>query len=363
MHKVLNCGSAIQAYALQYFIEKIGHKAEIIDYEYPNKYHKSIRPIGYRNIFIRLIDKLYTCLNNYYLQQRFRPFYKACYKLSKTTYTSIDSIKQNPPLYDIYVSGSDQVWNPKYVGEDTTFLLDFVHGKRKVSYSSSIATKNIDSNIECLYSKCLKDYSSISVREELSRNYIEKLSGKRVEFVLDPSLLLTPQEWTPILNLSRIKIKSNYILVYILGYSFDIYSYSNKLINYLEEKTGYKIVLFIYSRAQRKKLHRYQTINAISPQNFLCLIKNASLVVTDSFHATATSLNFSVPLYPLIKDKNNSDNRVYSILKSVGAEDWAIEKDTPFPILPSIIKDYSIVSNNLEYYRKKSVNYLINALS
>ena len=65
MHKVLNCGSAIQGYALQYFIEKIGHKAEIIDYEYPNKYHKSIRPIGNRNIFIRLIDKLYICLNNY----------------------------------------------------------------------------------------------------------------------------------------------------------------------------------------------------------------------------------------------------------------------------------------------------------
>lgn len=244
MHKVLNCGSAIQAYALQYFIEKIGYEAEIIDYKFPNKYHKSIRPTDNRNIFIRFIDNLYTYLNNKYLQYQFSPFYKAFYKLSETSYSSIDSIKYNPPLYDIYVSGSDQVWNPKYVGEDTTFLLDFVHGKKKVSYSSSIATKNIDSNIECLYSKCLKDYSSISVREELSRNYIEKLSGKRVEFVLDPSLLLTPEDWAPIFNLPHANIKSNYILVYILGYSFDIYSYSNKLINYLEESTGHRILLW-----------------------------------------------------------------------------------------------------------------------
>ncbi len=81
-------------------------------------------------------------------------------------------------------------------------------------------------------------------------------------------------------------------------------------------------------------------------------------MVTDSFHATAMSINFSRPLYSLIKDKKSSDNRVYSFLQSLGAEKRAVEKDTSLDELPEIKMDYTVINIVLERERLKAVSYL-----
>ena len=119
-----------------------------------------------------------------------------------------------------------------------------------------------------------------------------------------------------------------------------------------------KITVLIYSRANRKKLNEYKAVNKVTPANFLSLIKNAGIVVTDSFHATAMSLNFGRPLYSLIKNKISSDNRVFSLLQSLGAEDRAISRDESLDKLPPLEMDYSQINIRLTTKRTESINYL-----
>lgn len=361
MHQVLNCGSAIQAYALQRVIELFGFQTEIIDYKYPNKYHKSIRKkIG---VFAHFTDKCYTYVAQLYLKQLFKPFYKRFYHLSKPKYNDIKSIKKHPPKYDIYISGSDQVWNPTYIGNDTNFMLDFIDSPNKVAYAGSIANDIIQNRDLDQYVLAWKKYRALSVREEQSARFLSDLCNKKVQFVLDPSLLLTHNDWNQIKSMATVKYDKSYILVYILGYSFPVYDYANLLIDDVARKTGLDVVLFIYSRSHRRKLSfPYKSISKVSPPNFVYLINNASLVITDSFHATAMSINFSRPLYPLIKSKENTDNRIFSLLCSLGIEDWAVEKDTQLNKLPSLNHDYSYVQEKLNDLRKSSMDYIKNNL-
>ena len=363
MHRVLNCGSALQAYALQHKIEQLGFKSELIDYKYPNSYHKSIRRSNKSNFIVRLINDIYTFLNSLYLKSTFSHFYKCYFVLSSRYYKTRNEIKEHPPVYDVYVSGSDQVWNPRYIGKDTTFMLSFTSSDNKVSYASSLASHGFEKDIEDLFAKHLGKFKDVSVREEMSCEYVKRLCGKDCKFVLDPSMLLTPTEWAPILKHSKCKLSDKpYILIYVLGYSFNVYDYAADLINHVQKQTGWKVKVLIFSRYHRKLLNKYTAVNGVSPETFLQLIKNAALVITDSFHATAFSLNFSKPVFPLIKSRENIDNRVFSLLKSLGADDWAIERDQPFKELPPILKDYSSVEKNIVKLRKESIDYLLKAL-
>ena len=363
MHRVLNCGSALQAYALQHKIEQLGYKSELIDYLYPNAYHKSFRKSDGKSILSRLINNLYSCLISFFLKKNFSHFYNNHFVLSKTYYKTRDSIKTYPPIYDIYVSGSDQVWNPHYIGNDTTFMLSFTSSKYKISYASSLASHGFSNATELMFAEQLEKFKSISVREELSCEYVKQLSGKDCTFVLDPSMLLTPKEWLPIINESKLKLNDTpFVLVYILGYSFSVYDYAAKLINHVQEKTGWNVKVLVFSRTHRKALKKYDSISNVAPENFLYLINNASLVITDSFHATAFSLNFSRPVYSLIKSKTNKDNRVYSLLKSVGAEDRAVERNQNFDDLPSLTMNYTSVRQKIITLRETSIRFLKVAL-
>lgn len=135
------------------------------------------------------------------------------------------------------MSGSDQVWNPQYIGNDTTFMLSFTSSKYKISYASSLASYGFSNATELMFAEQLEKFKSISVREELSCEYVKQLSGKDCTFVLDPSMLLTPKEWLPIINESKLKLNDTpFVLVYILGYSFSVYDYAAKLINHVQEK-------------------------------------------------------------------------------------------------------------------------------
>lgn len=92
------------------------------------------------------------------------------------------------------------------------------------------------------------------MREELSCKLVRKLTGKDVRFVLDPSLLLPAKQWENVIRTADVNVDGRYILVYILGYSFDVYDYAAKVINHLQRNTGMKITVLIYSRANRKNL-------------------------------------------------------------------------------------------------------------
>lgn len=360
MHRVLNCGSAIQAYALQKVVKNLGFDVEIIDYQYPNKYHKDLHKI----VNIRgYIKEIYGFFINIRRRINFRQFYKKFLNLSEYHYDSKEKLSLLKPHYDIYLSGSDQVWNPKSIAFDTSFMLSWVGSGKKVAYSGSFATTHIPNEYKNVYSKALAQYDSLSVREESSLSLVKELSGKNAKFVLDPALLLGPDDWNDIIQDADVHVDGEYILIYLLGYSFNIYPWAYNLISYLEKKYKRQVVILAMSRTYQYRLKNKHIVHKISPQNFLSLIANASLVVTDSFHATAMSINFQVPFYSLIKDKTSKDNRVYSLLLSMNAEDRAIVKDSSFDELPTINMNYEPINAKLQSLRKDSISYLLKSLN
>lgn len=359
MHRVINCGSALQAYALQRVIQEMGFDAEIIDYIYPNQYHKKKYKI---NGIKGYIKELYRIGQRVWNKMNFKRFYDNFFVLSKISYKTKEDLSKNVPVYDIYVSGSDQVWNPKTIDFDTSYMLSWVKVGKKIAYSGSFASSVIPEKYKAVYSKALSDYDYLSVREKHSLNILKELSGKSAEFVLDPTLLLDAKSWDRVVNDADVDIKEDYILVYLLGYSFNIYPYASDLINHVSEKYNKKVVVLSMSNIFINKLNNKTVIRRLSPQNFLSLIAKASLVITDSFHATAMSLNFGVPMYSLIKDKKSEDNRVYSILLSMKAEDRAIEKGASFDNLPPITMDYTTIKETLADIRNNSLHYLKTAL-
>ena len=192
MHKPVSYGSALQAYALQKKIDDLGYNAQLIDYKYPNKSHvaKNKPFVSYlykmASFFVNMIFGFPDIQKN----KKFEFFYNSYYKLSKF-YDSEESLIEDPPKYDIYMTGSDQVWNVKFVKNDTSFLLGFVSEEnKKCSYAASFAIKDLPSEYQPYYKTLLSQYDHITVREQSGVKLVNQITGKDAFCVCDPTLLL-----------------------------------------------------------------------------------------------------------------------------------------------------------------------------
>ena len=167
VHRLPNWGSALQGYALQKVVESLGFACECINYLYPNPWHvgrgswkRSVPPLK-----TRIARKL--GLRALSLQQLVDKFVNSEIKESRA-YNTFDDIHNNPPLYDIYISGSDQIWNWRTMCADPTYLLDFApKDKPKIAYSSSFSVNYIPENLKEMYAKCLSEIGRASCRERV----------------------------------------------------------------------------------------------------------------------------------------------------------------------------------------------------
>ena len=367
MHKVWNVGSALQAYATQKSIENLGHSSELIDYKYPNIEHraaqgniKEAKDLNIKGLLRMIAQKIKRTITRPKVNL-YQKFYNDFFKCSDKTYDTRCSLSETPPLYDIYMTGSDQVWNPKYIGYDTNYFLDFApEEKKKISYASSFSSKNIPSHLYNIYSEKLSKYDNISVRESSAQAIVKKMTGKNASVVCDPTLLLNNDDWMQIANTSTVKPQESYILVYVLGYAYNPYP---EIYNYIERVIAELRLPVIYLNTIPGRLKgKYKQINIDNwgPVEFLHLVKNAKFIVTDSFHGTAFALNFGTPFISCVKSKDSSDSRMLDLLKAVKAEDRAVTYNANDEINFSSLSD--ITTNAIEEYRKKSLTYLKMAL-
>ena len=211
MHRVQNMGSVLQAYALQYKIKQLGYESELIDYAFPPSKEKQF---GLKD----MVSWGWDMVHGFPEKKRkkkideFRTRFLAC---SEKTYDR-SLLLSEPPQYDLYCTGSDQVWNPFHVGEDTSFMLDFAPlDAPRISYASSFATKEVKEPFFSLYAKYLALYREITVREKTGVDIVKKMTDKDASVVCDPTLLLSTNEWDRLANYSTIKMPKNYILIYL----------------------------------------------------------------------------------------------------------------------------------------------------
>lgn len=368
-----NFGSVLQAFALQYVIERLGYDVRVIDYKYPNEFHWDAGlQIGRRKVTLRnrLGDfkrkiQLWLRLRKPTKMEMLNSFIKKEMKCTRF-YPSRQSILKTPPLYDIYVSGSDQIWNPNTMFGDMTYMFDFAPLDRKrIAYSSSFSCDNIPHKYLASYKENIVRFNAIGVREANGVKLLNECLGREdAKLVLDPTLLLTKEEWHRYAQKSRkMNLPSRYILFYMLAYTYSPEEKMCELLSFAQQK--YQLPIVALSDKPQGFQGEYIQIEKAYPvgnYEFLQLFEQAEMVVTSSFHGTAYALNFGKPLLALEDGKSRSDDRISSLLYSVGLSSQLVYTDTE---LDSRISPYYNVEDEqqkMSNLRRDSLDFLQRSL-
>lgn len=309
-----NYGGVLQAYALCNFLNNIEYDAEQICFEREITYKRRIK------LYLKAIKKIFHPVvyrNIYKRKMAFVNFRTNIIRHSEKVYTEAN-LKELATVYDIFITGSDQVWHPNAVCD--AYLLDFgITGLKKFSYAASIAKDSLSNNEKERYKKALKDFSAISVREENAVSIIRDIYSKDVKWVVDPVFLLDKQEWMNIIKESCGKDK--YIFCYFLGNDVN----ARNLVKRFAEEKGLKIVTLPYLEGEYRVSDSNfgdELLYDITPEEFLGLIKNAEYVFTDSFHAMAFSLIFEKQYFVFERpSKSSMSSRIESLSKLFNRSD------------------------------------------
>lgn len=343
-HRAVNYGAVLQAYALQHAIEKLGYEAYIIDYRC-KEVDKAASPLlGFRSgdSFKTATKKLVFRLRK---NMAFNSFMRKYVNLSPKTATN-HNLEKMSDEYDAFFTGSDQVWNCRCSGNDETFFLNFVKdGKKKNAYAASFGTEKLFEDDPFDYKTLLADFNSISVREKSGVDIVVSESGRKAQVTLDPTLLLSKEEWKPAVG--KRPIKEKYIFVYYIRESKDLLNYAGKL----SEKTGYKVI-----NAKNSK----EFFLKCSPSDFLAWIYYAEYFVTNSFHGTVFSLLFNKKFAIELDNGKTVNNRSKELLELVG-----VDRTLAIDNIDLISKetDYTAVEKIIEAERAKSIDFIINAVT
>ena len=358
MHRLQNYGSALQAYALQEYINRLGYDAELIDYIFPNGKHKQRRPL--KKQIKHTLFKWAFCLPLLRKSKRFARFYDTYYKCSELRFDSPESLMQYDYPYDVLMTGSDQVWNPIHILTDTSFFLPFAHAHTpKVAYAPSFSVASIPEGFDAIIRPYVEAYSHISVREKSGLDIVKSLTDREVSMVCDPTLLLTREDWGALATQSEIKISEPYILVYVLSYAYNPYPAINTIIEKVQQELDMPLIL-LDAPVLDMQFKNARFIKDAGPAEFLYLVQHASFVITTSFHGTAFALNFGIPFYSVIRDHSGFDTRMVDLIETVEAH-RAIVYDQPVDC--TLEMDYTPISERLEHIRRHSQDYIKKSLA
>lgn len=361
MHQVRNYGSFAQAYATCRSIDNLGYETELIDYTYPNEAHGTKKStIGKILHWGNLLTKsLIPGMPHRKFEQNYRDAYKKYYKLSKPYYNR-DAIKSDPPQYDIYVVGSDQVWNDSYIKTDDTFFLAFapVNSKR-IAFASSFGKTCLDKYNESFYREKLNSLDRIAVRETSGVKIVEDLTGRDdIKKVLDPTLLLNSDEWRRI-SIPFIRAKRPYIFVYGSHCrKYMLYTARN-----IADKKGWDVYTVNGTIVDYYNKEAHCLLD-IGPREWMGLIDNAELVFSCSFHGVAFSIQFNTPFFAIFKGDEQFDSRVSSFLTELSLEKHRLLVGTTEVDLNNAYEeDWNRVNTLIDEKRNTSLEVLQDFLS
>lgn len=336
IHSLPNYGSVLQAYASQTILENAGIECHIINYKFPNNWHYS-HGISKTSVVKRLIlsfavpvMEIVGYRSQHVLQRNLNKFKRKFFKFTNS-FDSLEALEQADwSQYDAIIAGSDQIWSPRFVKGDKAFLLSFVPDNvRKVSVSSSFGVIEIPDEMKAHYTKYLSRFDALGVRESSAMDICSSLleQTQPTELMLDPTLLLSANDWNKIAFKDRLNDKP-YILFYGLFYAFEPRPYIYELLRYYKEKLGYRIIsLAGCSHADGFDVPENEYMENVSPELFLALFRDAALVITTSFHGTAFALNYGKPLISVVPDKD--DDRQTTLLNTLGAKGSIVKIGTP----------------------------------
>ena len=364
-HASLNCGSMLQAYALQHTLKyKLGKDSEIINFSNQGQreayatFHKFRSPKniigwGLRLLFLPLLKRM---------ERDYANFQKDFLQIGNGFYKENAELKAIDGMYENYICGSDQVWNTRAVDADDAYFLNFVTKGRKVAYATSLGATDVTENPkEKKYiQSLLASFDAISVREHNAKRIIERIYPHEVPILLDPTLLLNKEDYEPLIG--EPLIKGKYIFYYAMNYNHNV----NLTVNKIAKKYNMPVVI-IDAKAWgplRKFRYGFKLSPQFGPLAYLNLVKYASLVLTTSFHGTAFSVIFEKPFWYINSHiRNPKDDRATSLMKLLGVldrlqkEEYLVKNDC------LLIPNYEQTKEKIRPLRYKSIIFLANQIN
>lgn len=360
-----NYGAALQTCGLAHAIKSLGHEAKVYRYQNWSRITYGMSAVSRLKHKAFLFAKAILTQNQ--RKRRFNAFREAYIPLTDKLYGNNDQLRAAPGDYDIYISGSDQIWNPKLFVFDYSYFLDFVpEGKKKISFASSFGKADFEESYKEKCGKLLSEYSHISVREKSGEAIVKDLCGRDAVTSVDPSLLLTRQDWVPMMENASEKAKAfRGILCYFMPGDNLVANAIESMARQLHEKTGLPIMRLGIKEHKVFSYPRGETDIKAGPADFLAYFAGAQYVVTNSFHGTAFSVNFGkecyVPINDTLPKEKALHERITSLLTQVGATGFMLPASKP--VLPDSRElDWTNIQANLSAMRAASMKYLKTAL-
>lgn len=345
-HDVYNVGASLQAYALSKYLTKLGHQVEIIDYKPDYLKHYELWGVRNPKYDKPVLREIYNILKlpgrvkgrMSKRKKSFDAFTKTYLPITTKTYHSNDELKSGCIEADVFIAGSDQIWNTLFPnGKDPAFYMDFAPSNAiRASYAASFATDTIADEYKKDVFQRIKNIDFVSVREESAIKILEDLGIDNATHVMDPVFLLSKEEWETMLD-KQISDEE-----YLLIYDFDNNEKINNAAIELAKANGWKIYS-VFNNAVCDKSFYYA-----GPLEFVSLIKNAQMVLSNSFHAVAFSVIFGVQ-FVVYNRHENINTRMRDLLNSLDISNGAFI-------------DYSNVNEKLAFHVQRSKNYLDNVI-
>ncbi len=353
-HKVYNYGSSLQAYATKKAFEEFSSKVEIINFV-PDRYknYGSFKQVYSEKMFYtnNPVKGLLMTLKSINIRRKQKSaFDKFDYYLDLGEECDSDKLYKEPIIADLYVTGSDQVWNNFYGGFEKCFFWDFISKEANcVAYSASFGKSEFSESERDELNKLLKKYKLISVRENTGKTILDSLNISSIQ-LLDPVYYISKDEWDELKDIPPIA-KDRYILVYQLDSHGNLIQEAKKL---QAQFTDYKIIFIETEKKKRYKDIIYATVPTVN--EFLGLFSNASFIITDSFHGTTFSIcmnkNFSCVL------PKRYANRIESVLSILNLKNRVISKNRDILSIYDEPINWSNIEEKLSTERSKMRTFI-----
>lgn len=349
-HRACNYGAVLQCYALQEVLKSLGHEVEVVDYRshHIEKTYKIIKTYnGIRTLIRSLLTMRFTARQ----QKNFKTFRDSYLCISKESYHNVSELANSD--YDCYVIGSDQVWSQRInYGYDDVYWGNFLPSKRKVSYAASMGGHEPFTHNEIIRIQGLLDnFYSISVREDVLKADLESIyHRKRIEHVLDPTLVALPEVYESILVKPAI---SNYVLYYQQGH----HPFTKEIVSHVARKLNCSVIVIAGEVEKYNVPCQHYSLANLSVPEFLGYFKYASFVFASSFHGTAFSIIFEKDFYYV---GNARVERSKSLLDNLGLPERLIYSDK---LVEPILVNYDSIKEKKAKWVDESITYLKQSLA
>lgn len=313
-HDAHNYGASLQAYALKKYISSLDYDVRVINYHHENLPYgfPKNRPLK-ENTIEEIERHKYSEEDHYERWEKFESFIEELVDYEKDVHRNENALSKLD--IDFWISGSDQIWNTDITGVmNKGYFLDFDTKGRKITYAVSMGINKLEERFEDEFKRVLENIDYISVREDTLKDYAKSFTDKEVVRVVDPTLLLKKEDYSDLVKEN--KFDEKYLLIYALGPD-------DRLTEIAKQKAKEKNLKIVELNDFKLKDYHFHQVSNAGPDDFVTLIKNAEVVVTNSYHGTIFSIIFEKEFYTITRMNRNS--RMETLLDILDMRDRLIE--------------------------------------